>query len=422
MENEVDSSDELIIPTKKAKKSKTVNLSADKLISFDILRTYFDQNKETTQIHCLVPNCNGTVSRWQLYYFKRHFETKHRNLLNELFPEQLSLEKQREIEVCELIYDAVELVTINGCAFSVLDSSAFKNIIKPRLIELERHGYKVTINRHMITQKIAEVSELIRKEIKNEFQGKMVNILFDICTKRTLSVLGVSATTMTNDKVIARSLGIIQLKERHRGPYLADIIERLLKEYNISSRQLYTGTADNASNNDTTMRIISLHAANELDNVEEATSEDDERMNLDDSEEDICMEMENQIELHNELNNDNRYIELINEMTENLLRRANFLSPAQRVNCCAHTTQLGANAALKNSDAKDIIHAVREMTKTLRTVVVNIEFRKLAPNCILPRQHVDTRWNTDFIMVTYNFCQIFIRLCYQFSSMIIFTF
>lgn len=394
-------------PTEKRKVTNKVFLNAHDKKVFDILLTYFERDPDSNKVHCLVRDCKTTISRWQLYYFKRHFEFKHRSLLNELFPEELSYKQQMEIAVCELISNAVELVTINGSPFSILDASSLKGMLNPHLKELEQNGYKVTINRHMIAQKISEVSQKVQSQIGAELKSKMISIMFDVCTKRTFSVLGVSATTMINDAVIGRSLGMIQLKERHRGPYLADVVENLLKEYEISLRQIYSGTADKATNMDNTVRNISLRACNELEQnqnpLEQSNGGNDEEVyeSASEGDDEMCMDLENQIELHNELNNENRYVELVNDMTQHLSRRANFLSPVQKIHCCAHTTQLAVNSALNQSEAKEIVSTVREMMKMLRTTVVNIEFRKIAPNCILPRLHVETRWNSDYEMVRF---------------------
>lgn len=105
-----------------------------------------------------------------------------------------------------MLYSVVELVTVNGFPFSIFDAPAMKFIMKKQLEQLEKNGYKVTINRHMIGKKIQELSDITRDQITKELKGKMISILFDICTKRTFSVLGISATYMLNDTVIARSL------------------------------------------------------------------------------------------------------------------------------------------------------------------------------------------------------------------------
>lgn len=256
--------------------------------------------------------------------------------------------------------------------------------------------------------------------ISKELKDKMVSIMFDICTKRTFSVLGVSATTIIDDEVVARSLGMIHLKERHRGPYLANVVEDVFKEYEMKLKQIYSGSADQAKNMTNTVRHLSLHANNEENETEtegenefDSDEESDQQISDDDG---IRME-ENRMELMNELNNDDRYVELVDSMTEDLLRRNNFLSPIQKVHCCAHTTQLAVNEAISRSNTKPIILEVREMMKLLRTTVVNIKFRNLAPTCILPRQYIEIRWNSDYQMVIFQVFNLsfYVNYIYKFE-------
>lgn len=395
------SSESIPPPPKKPKRIAKKITVEDEM--FDALKKYFV--REENGIKCLIPDCTSTVSRYQLYYFKRHFHNKHASLLKELFPEELSIEKQHEIAALELVLNAVELVTVNGYPFSILDATALKSMLSQQIQQLEQNGYKVTINRHMISQKIDEIARAITNRIRDELKDKMLSIMFDICTKRTFSVLGVSATTMINNEVIARSLGMIQLKERHRGPYLANVTEDLLKQYDVKLKQIYSGTADQAKNMTNTVRNLNLLAYNEENHPEndlignelnDTDSEGDGGISDDDG---IRMETENQMELMNELNNEERFVELVDSMTVDLSSRNNFLSPIQKNHCCAHTLQLAINDAMNRSDAKSMILEVREMMKLLRTTVVNVKFRKLAPNCILPRQYIDIRWNSDYQMV-----------------------
>lgn len=292
----------------------------------------------------------------------------------------------------------MELVTINAAPFSILDTSAIKGFLKKQLDELEKNGYKVVLNRHMIIAKIKQISEAIRKQISEELRGKLFSVMFDVCTKRTFSVLGISATFMKNDEVIARSLGTVQLTERHRGPYMSTVIDTTLKKFNADVQQIISATADQASNMDNTARHLAIRACNEISG--EISTDEESNGPESESDDEARMELANQIELLNELNNDDRYIELVTEMANDVLRKNNLLSMVPKLHCCAHTTQLGVKSSIRDSEETTrILESVREMTKLLRTTVVNVEFRKLAPNCILPRQYIEIRWNSDYQMV-----------------------
>lgn len=205
------------------------------------------------------------------------------------------------------------------------------------------------------------------------------------------------------------------MKQRHKGPYLATVIENLLKEYGISLLQIYTGTADQAKNMTNTVRQLNnladrnhnnlnMENENPVELFDEYNSEE-----LDTSDDESLIGFENRIELDNELNNPDRYVELVNSMTTELHRRANFLSPIQKVHCCAHTVQLAVNEAINQSTVKEVIINVREMIVQLRTQVINIKFRQLAPDCILPPLHIEIRWNSDYCYCVNNCIIVFIE-------------
>lgn len=202
---------------------------------------------------------------------------------------------------------------------------------------------------------------------------------------------------------------MIELTDRHKGPYLATVVENLLTTYGISLKQIHTATTDGAKNMANTVRHMTLNAnvegeRNEHQSHSGSDAESDEAIYSDgamtNESDDDRMELENEIELNNELNNDERYVELVTEMTGNLRDRNNLLSLINHVKCCTHATQLPVNKALDGSEAKEVVLDVRDMVKALRTEIINIEFRKLAPGCILPRAYVETRWNSDYLMVS----------------------
>lgn len=381
--------------------AKRIKLNVDDAHAMDILSEHFSRDEENGIIFCSVEDCNSSVARWQLYFFKRHFETKHPTLLRELFPDAYDHDTQCKIAMCELEYNATELVTINGFPFSILNASAIKGFLKKQLNDLNKYGYKIKINRSMIVEKIRKISEIIKKRISAELKNKMLSIMFDICTKRTFSVLGISVTFMENDEVIARSLGTVQLTERHRGPYLSTVIEDTLQQFGVKLKQIISGTADQASNMDNTTRQLVIRSINEIHEDEDDLSEEDDEISdrLSEDDDENGMDLENQIELHNELNNEQQYIDLVSNMAVDLLRKNSLLSTIPKVHCCAHTCQLAVKDAIKNSDALPLLEAARDMMKALRTTVVNVKFRKLAPKCILPRLHIDIRWNSDYQMV-----------------------
>lgn len=94
---------------------------------FEVLQKFFDENG--AHINCNIPDCKSTISRYQLYYMRRHFERCHQSKLMEIFPKMISHDKQLKIDMYELLHNCIEIVTVNGFPFSILDTPAMKGNI-----------------------------------------------------------------------------------------------------------------------------------------------------------------------------------------------------------------------------------------------------------------------------------------------------
>lgn len=126
-EDETNSNEQIVPRKRKIKQNvppKKINGDFNQKELFEILQTHFE--RDGNQIKCCVTDCFSSISRWQLYFMKRHFERCHPTLLSELFPNIMDDTQRNLVEMCEIMYNAVELVTVNGFPFSILDTSAMK--------------------------------------------------------------------------------------------------------------------------------------------------------------------------------------------------------------------------------------------------------------------------------------------------------
>lgn len=114
----------------------------------------------------------------------------------------------------------------------------------------------IEINRQTIAKKVAEASEIIRNRIKTEVKGKIVSVMFDVCTIATLSTFGVNVTYMENSKVVCRTLGIIKIEERHTAVNMADMLFDLLLKYGIPLSSVLSITTDTARNATNTSKVL----------------------------------------------------------------------------------------------------------------------------------------------------------------------
>lgn len=361
------------------------------------LDDYFE--KVDGGMRCNITDCNSMQSRTTTFYLKRHLKTKHYSIYKKLFEDEVRSHAQHLINAFETKQHAITLVTTNGYPLSLLDKSSFRYLIKPGLDTLAEHGQEVTVNRKVITEYIQQTSDEIRAHIKNELRAaRLFSLMFDITTKATLSVLGISASFIFNDTVIVRSLGIIHITKRHNGENIADMVNDNLNSFDASLAQIFAITTDNGSNMIRTTRMI-----NEMLESMDSTNEDEieyvgTSMNGQSDEED-----NDPIDDDEANEREQRLMEILNSLTQNITLRNDYIAAIPGIRCCAHTLQLAIHDALNRSNTKRTLGRIKEMCKALRNQVINTEFRRLSPESILPPLDSATRWCSAYVMVNINF-------------------
>lgn len=59
---------------------------------FGLIAEYFEKNG--TQIKCKITDCNASLSRWTIYYLKRHLEPRHYSIFADIFVNEANKAKQ----------------------------------------------------------------------------------------------------------------------------------------------------------------------------------------------------------------------------------------------------------------------------------------------------------------------------------------
>lgn len=383
------------VDTKNAKLRKR-NLRPEDERTLQILSEKFqsDQNGAVCKVDCCRSN---TLKSTKPSNLKRHLQQVHPKEYEQLFPQEVSRKKQIELEVLNAVYDSIELVTINGYPFSLLNASGMRGFIKYRLDPLRLEKQTLAINRLDIVKKVAEMSDIVRNRIKSELNGKTVSVMFDVCTIATLSTFGVNVTYMDDGKVICRSLGIIKIEKRHTAVNLADILFDLLAKFEIPLSKVFSITTDTAKNATNTSEILNMVMGSNSENSADIAEKS--IFDVDDDELDFGMDVENEIELQKIIDNANACTLLANETAKRIARKNDSIELINQVNCSAHVLQLAVNDALADSNALAIIGQVKKMCLLMRTQVVMIQIRKLGSKMILPPLDTVTRWNSKYLMV-----------------------
>lgn len=261
-ENSSQNSTTDIPPQKKAKTAPVPKKKRERRLRPDdqrALNILCDKFRSTSKgALCQVDNCSKTMKSVKPSNLKRHLSNVHPEVFARLFPNLVNKKKQAELEAFNAAQDAIELVTVNGYPFYMLEAPAMRGFIQARLNAVQPEGYSFSINRHDIVQQISDESNRVRERIKSELKGKMVSLTFDVCTIATFSVIGVDALVMGDQNAKKRSLGIIKINERHTSVQLANMLFDILADFDIPLQNVFSITCDTASNATATADILNL--------------------------------------------------------------------------------------------------------------------------------------------------------------------
>lgn len=160
-----------------------------------------------------------------------------------------SIWKQKEINVNMdenyLKEACLELITLNGRPFSLLEDSGFVKLIDPILKGLKN---PCVISSKSIRSMIEPSSKTIKAIIIEEIKGKLLSLKVDAATRMNRSFLGINVQFIKDGFINIRTLSVYELKDKHSGSYLKGVILEVLKSFDVKLHQIYTMTTDNGAN------------------------------------------------------------------------------------------------------------------------------------------------------------------------------
>ena len=244
------------------------------------IRNFFviDETKNTST--CLIPNCSkktlGTTHAVNLEtHVKRHQSQVHIGFEAEKLTRNRKRKEKEdargEVKIIRLEMSenfvkraCVELVTVNGRPFNMMQDSGFVKIVKPITDAL---GGGFTINPENTRDQVKLDAIQIRNKIKNEVLGKMISVKVDCATRLNRSVYAVNfqfirysslnvlslcyqysiVYNYRDGKIKLRTMAMRELFDRHTGIDLKNILLQVLADYGVSISQIYSVTTDNGA-------------------------------------------------------------------------------------------------------------------------------------------------------------------------------
>lgn len=318
----------------------------------------------------------------------------------------------------KLLQNCVEKVTINKEPFRNILKSAFQELIEKKVCKLNSAGHGLNLsdkNLRDVKNHLKSTATKIRDRISSEVKGRMISVMVDIASKHSLSVLGISIQYINNECHVIRTIGLIELKERHTADYIAELIHSCLLSYQVEISQIVSLTTDNAANMGATVKRLNEIFEQSEDEEESCETEGciPGHSNVihisDESYEEELHEVlhESDVadkELLNDLIDDSdEYNDLLNQLVSDFQRKyTTSLIYVNGVSCAAHTLQLAVKEAIDslNAGGKNFLKLCQTIGKFIRlpntkSIIVreaNFKYKWVRPD-------VTTRWSSTYLMV-----------------------
>lgn len=361
----------------------------------------FEYTSESNKTTCKVAGCNKKYSGYVSSNLWKHLQSAHESIYLKLLP-QREVRKKSKLDKCvlDLRKSLVELCTVNGRPFSIVDDSGMKGILQIAYNSaIENVNDKVApglFNQKQLKMDLQSAYSYIQSVIKSEVKQKLVSLMVDIRSKRGKSILGAQIQYTINDQIKIRTIGMIRMLRPHTGIYIAELIEKKLGEYGISLDQIYSLTTDNGAN---MLKAVSVIDKNARDVAEAESMEMDDDL-LADADELEALAYSLDDDINGNMNFGADGIEsALNLAAEIVLGANNDIEHTIGLNCGAHTLQLEIVKAINTWDIETgLLTSCRQiMTKLKSQNIIDIlRERKLN----LPINDCKPRWWTFFLMVS----------------------
>jgi hypothetical protein len=137
-----------------------------------------------------------------------------------------------------LMSSAVEMVTVNGLPFSVVQKSGVQKLFQPYLQAIPPSTRR-SIDRHSVTVSISAKAEKFRNELRKKCHRKLIPLKLDCGVRKTRCFLGVTTQFLSpSNKVQVYTLACREMKGSHTGENLKDFLLSILKKYEIQVEQV----------------------------------------------------------------------------------------------------------------------------------------------------------------------------------------
>jgi hypothetical protein len=355
---------------------------------FNIHFTYNEQEDKTLCNHCKAEYSGLNKSNLKRHLIDNHkqqaedtnVQYRPKRPATETSQQEPPVKKLKKLCASEFIKSSVELVVINLLPFSIFSMSAFKDLIYNHEV-----ATGITMNYANAQKYVQQAAQKVKDKIKSEVKDRMISLKVDVATRLGRSVLGVNIQffSLTENKIVVRTIGMIELNRKHTAQNMNLIVTNLLNEFEIDKRSVSSFTSDNGANIIATGKLLqdqqnSLLLCDEMELLGQSSHEES-----DDEEDTEDFDNAGPLDIPNNVK------EALKDIS----------SIAVLIRCSIHTVQLCVHDSLCDikKKYKDELAEIRKVVKNLKSSTYREYIHRLKIKT--PGIDVCTRWNSCYVMI-----------------------
>ncbi|XP_062703027.1 uncharacterized protein LOC115256375 [Aedes albopictus] len=194
--------------------------------------------------------CSYTQVTCDVGNFVRHFRTQHPNAARKhglMSEKDTGARKPRAIAKRLIAIDRrllleslTKLVCYHNLPLSCVEWEGLKQLMDPIASALD-----VTLNRGKNKMIIHAIANRVRAALGKEMKNILLSLKVDSASRFHRHILGINVQYVLDGKIVIRTLGMVEIKERQTAAFLKEKILDVIQSYGMSIEQIFSVTVDN---------------------------------------------------------------------------------------------------------------------------------------------------------------------------------